>query len=139
MAVKGDVLLAVKAHIHNDSKNLDLIPWDYHLALDGEEFRIYSACVPREMHDRHLLHFNCYAAASLPVESFVNYRLYPSPVALGHWSRYPSNVGPYERYGSTIPVDLGLHQICIEEQRRHRDKGDPCGSPYYGNSLLSEL
>jgi hypothetical protein len=104
-----------------------------------KEFRVYSASVSREMYDRHLLRFNCSTAASLQVEIFVNYRLYPSPVALGHWSRYPSSVGVHERDGSTIPVDLGLHQICIEEQRRHRDKRDSCASSSYDSSLLSEL
>jgi hypothetical protein len=61
------------------------------------------------MYDRRLFRLKRRTAASLPVKSFVNYCLYPSPVALGCRSRYSRRVVVDEGDGTTIPIDLSLH------------------------------
>src|SRR6478735_642714 len=103
------MLLIVKSRVHDDPENLDLILRKDSLTLDSERFRVYRSCVPGEMYDRRLFRLKCRAAASLPVKSFVNDRLYPSPVALGCRSRHPRRVVVDEGDGPAIPINLSLH------------------------------
>lgn len=108
-----NVLLVVKSRVHDDTQDLDLILRRDSLTLNGEWFRVYPACVPGEMYDRRLFCLKSRTAPSLPVESFVNDRLYPSPVTQGCRPRHPRGVVVDKRDGPTIPIDLSLHWICI--------------------------